>query len=59
MVRVSDMDDDFYIYDDERYQMVGEHTKKNYKLGQKVKVEVISADKLLRTIDFAFVEDEE
>jgi len=59
MVRVSDMDDDFYIYDEERYQMIGEHTKKTYKLGQKVKVEVISADKLLRTIDFAFVEDEE
>jgi len=59
MVRVSDMDDDFYIYDEEHYQMIGEHTKKTYKLGQKVKVEVISADKLLRTIDFAFVEDEE
>jgi len=59
MVRVSDMEDDYYIYDEERYQMVGEHTKKTYKLGQKVKVQVISADKLLRTIDFAFVEDED
>lgn len=56
MVRVSDMDDDYYVYDEERYQMVGEHTKKTYKLGQSVKVEVISADKLLRTIDFALVE---
>lgn len=59
MVRVSEMDDDYYIYDEERYQMVGEHTKKTYKLGQKVTVEVIAADKLLRTIDFAFLEDEE
>lgn len=59
MVRVSDMDDDYYVYDAERYLMVGEHTKKTYKLGQTVKVEVVSADKLLRTIDFAFVEDEE
>jgi ribonuclease R len=59
MVRVSDMEDDYYIYDAERYQMIGEHTKKTYKLGQKVIVEVISADKLLRTIDFAFVEVEE
>ena len=58
MVRVSDMSDDYYIYDEERYQMVGEHTKKTYKLGQTVTVEVIAADKLLRTIDFAFVEDE-
>ena len=59
MIRVTEMDDDYYFYDEERYQMVGEHTKKIYKLGQKVKVEVIQADKLLRTIDFALVEVEE
>lgn len=59
MIRVTEMDDDYYFYDEERYQMVGEHTKKIYKLGQKIKVEVIQADKLLRTIDFALVEVEE
>ncbi|NLJ95789.1 MAG: ribonuclease R [Clostridiales bacterium] len=58
MVRVSDMVDDYYVYDSERYLMIGEHTKKTYKLGQTVQVEVIGADKLLRTIDFAFVEVE-
>lgn len=58
MVRVSDMDDDYYLYDDERYQMVGEHTKKTYKLGQTVTVELVNADKFLRTIDFVFVEDD-
>ena len=58
MVRVSVMDDDYYIYDEEHYQMIGEHTKKVYKLGQKVKIQVIGADKLQRTIDFALVEDE-
>lgn len=59
MVRVTEMKDDYYFYDEERYQMVGEHTKEVYKLGQKVIVEVINADKLLRTIDFALVEVEE
>ncbi len=59
MVRVSDMNDDYYVYDEERYQMVGEHTKKTYKLGQTIKVEVLNADKLLRTIDFAFMEVED
>lgn len=58
MIRVSDMEDDYYFYDEEHYQMVGEHTKKTYNLGQKVKIEVIAADKLLRTIDFALVEEE-
>jgi len=59
MIRVSDMDDDYYFYDEERYQMVGEHTKKTYNLGQKVMIEVVATDKLLRTIDFALVEEEE
>lgn len=58
MIRVSDMTDDYYIYDEEHYQMVGEHSRKIYKLGQKVTIEVIGADKLQRSIDFAFVEDE-
>jgi ribonuclease R len=59
MIRVSAMEDDYYNYDEEHYQMVGEHTNKVYKLGQKVTVEVVSADKLNRTIDFALVEVEE
>ncbi|MDF2543591.1 MAG: rnr [Herbinix sp.] len=59
MVRVSEMKDDYYIYDEEHYQMVGEHTKKTYKLGQKVIVEVMNADKIQRTIDFELVEVQE
>ena len=56
MIRVSEMQDDYYIYDEERYQLIGEHTRKVYKLGQMVEVEVVNADKIMRTIDFALVE---
>jgi ribonuclease R len=56
LVRVGEMTDDFYIYDEELYQMVGEHTGKTYKLGQKAVVEVVNTDMILRTIDFIFVE---
>jgi len=56
MIRVSEMKDDYYIYDEERYQMVGEHKKKVYNLGQTVVIEVVNADKQQRTIDFALVE---
>ncbi|NLZ83763.1 MAG: ribonuclease R [Clostridiales bacterium] len=58
MIRVSDMEDDYYIYDEEHFQMVGEHTKKAYKLGQVIKIEVVATDKLQRTIDFAIAEEE-
>ena len=35
--------------------MVGEHTRRTYKLGQRVKVEVVGADKALKTIDMLLV----
>ncbi|HKL80155.1 MAG TPA: ribonuclease R [Mobilitalea sp.] len=59
MIRVSEMTDDYYNYDEEHYQMVGERTKKVFKLGQTLTVKVVNADKLARTIDFALVEGEE
>ena len=55
MIRVADMDDDYYFFDEEHYCMVGEHTKKTYKLGQRVLIEVLATDKLTRTIDFDLI----
>ncbi len=52
MIKISDIPDDFYYFDEEHYMIVGEHTKKTYKLGERVKVKLVSADKLLRTIEF-------
>lgn len=52
MIRVTNMTDDYYFFDEEHYMMVGEHTKKTYKLGERIKVELTACDKLLRTIDF-------
>jgi ribonuclease R len=54
MVRISDLTDDYYIFDEASYQLVGEMTRKIYKLGQKVKVIVSGTDRLLKTIDFIF-----
>ncbi|MDD6572248.1 MAG: S1 RNA-binding domain-containing protein, partial [Thermoflexaceae bacterium] len=56
MVKVTEMPGDYYVYDEEHYEMYGERTKKTYKLGEKVKVEVVHTDKLMRTIDFVFAE---
>lgn len=55
MVRVSEMMNDYFIYDEEHYMLLGEHTRESYKLGEKVLVEVIATDKLMKTIDFALV----
>lgn len=59
MVRMADLHDDYYIYDESRYMLIGEHTKHTYKLGQKIKVQLVDTSKLLRTIDFIPVMEEE
>ena len=59
MVRVADIPGDYYYFEEERYQMVGEKTGKIYKLGQKVRVTVSAVDKLFRTIDFELNEEDE
>ncbi len=59
MVRVTNMRDDYYYYDEEKFCMVGERTHKVYTLGQKVRIVVTGADKQLGTIDFEFADDGE
>ena len=59
MVRIADIHDDYYYYDEEKYELVGEATKKTFKLGQKVMVEVLKTDRLQRQIDFGIYDEEE
>lgn len=58
MVRVADIPGDYYYFEEENYQMVGEHTHKTYKLGQSIRVTVDAVDKILRTIDFVIADEE-
>ncbi len=52
LVHVANMKDDHYEYDESRYEMAGVHTGRVYRLGQRLRVRVTGADKLLRTVDF-------
>lgn len=51
MVHVSNIQDDYYIFDEEHYQLIGENTRHIYKLGQKIRVEIVNVDTVLKTID--------
>lgn len=57
LARLSDMKDDYYLYDDIRKSLVGKDTGKVYKLGQKVKIRVVYASKETRRIDFEIIND--
>ncbi len=52
LIRFEDLGDEYFIYDEERKRLIGEHTKKTYKIGDKIKIKVKDASKLMRTIDF-------
>ncbi len=59
LVRAASLLGDYFEYQEKTYEMVGVHTGKTWKLGQKVRVRVTGADKLARTIDFEMAEQEE
>ena len=59
LVRVSEMKDDYYVFDEQSLELRGEMTRRVYRLGQRVRVQVTGTDKLSRTIDFACVGEPE
>ena len=57
MIRFENLGDDYYIYDEENKTLIGEHTKEILKIGQKIKVQLIEADKYTRRISFARINE--
>jgi ribonuclease R len=58
MVRLTDLDDDQYTYEEEKYRVIGHYSGKEYSMGQKVKIRVERVDKFARTIDFIMIDEE-
>lgn len=55
MVRLRDLDDDFYEFDDTNYCVIGARTKKRYTMGDNVKVQVMRCDLIRKQIDFKMI----
>lgn len=55
LIRFENLGDEYFIYDENRKTLTGEKTKTTYKIGDKVKIRVIHADKITRQIDFEIV----
>jgi ribonuclease R len=54
MVRMADMKDDFYEFDEKNYRVIGRRRKKIYRLGDKVQVRIKKTDVDRRMIDLSF-----
>ncbi len=56
LVHISNITDDYYHYLEKQLSLLGERTKKRYRIGDRVRVELTKADLAERTIDFELVE---
>lgn len=56
LIHVSNMEDDYYIFDETNHFLIGERKKKIYRIGDVVKIKVLSADIANRNIDFILAE---
>jgi ribonuclease R len=56
LVRVRDLEDDYYVFDEKRYALIGRRTKKRYRLGDHVNIRVVRVDPEERQIDFVLAD---
>ena len=57
LVHFSNMLDDYYHFDEEKFHIIGERTNRLYKLGDEVTIKVIGVDISKRNIDFQIVDN--
>lgn len=55
MIRLRDMESDYYFFDEKNYQIRGTRTGQIYRLGDKVTIRVKNTDMEKRTIDFEMI----
>ncbi len=56
LIRVRDLEGDFYVYDEKKYSLIGRRTKKQFRLGDKVQVKLVRADLEKSELDFIICE---
>ena len=52
LVRVRDMSDDFYIFNEKKMELIGQKKRKVYRLGNKIKIKIKGVDLERKTIDY-------
>ncbi len=52
LIRMSDLDDDYYIFDEKKYSLIGKRHKRAYRLGDPVRVKLVRVDEVKQVLDF-------
>ena len=58
LIRIDDLTDDRYIFDEETFSLRGMHNKRGFRLGDKIRIKVKAANKEAKTVDFIIAKDE-
>lgn len=59
LIKFEDLgENEYFIYDDEHKHLIGERTSKIYKIGDKIRIQVLDANKETRKVAFAAYKDE-
>jgi ribonuclease R len=53
MIKLKDLGSDFFVLDKKGMQVIGQKTKKTYRIGDQVKIKVMNADMKRKIIDYA------
>ena len=56
LIRLSSLDDDYYTYDEDAHAVTGRRTRRRYRLGDRIKAQVVRVDAETRTIDLERVD---
>lgn len=59
LVHISNMDNDYYNYDEKKYRLIGEKTGKTFTLGDSIRVKVKEANVDEKKLDLALVDSKE
>ena len=52
LVHIRELDDDYYFFDEDNYSIIGRRNKKNYQLGDPVKIKIVRADLEKKQLDY-------
>jgi ribonuclease R len=55
MIHLSELSDDYYIYDENRMALVGKRTRRIYRMGDKIRIKVAKVSPEKKRIDFMLV----
>jgi len=56
LIRLRDLEGDFYVYDEKKYSLIGRRSKKQFRLGDKLNVKLVRADLDKSELDFIIID---